>query len=53
MTPQKTLPAYRNWKSPAVQLSAAMRAVADRATKDQPNLIAMTTSVQYAKVLGT
>lgn len=46
-------PPQRNWRAPAVSLSLHMRQLAERARQDQPHLIAMTTSVQYAKVLGT
>lgn len=45
-------PPYRNWKAPAMRLTLEMRLARDKALRDQPELIAMASSVQYAKVLA-
>lgn len=53
MIDQKTPPAVRNWRTPALKSSAAMLAVQARATACQTPIIALTTNVQYAKALAT
>jgi len=52
MTPMKTAPSTRNWKSAPVTLSPEMRRVRDLALAEQKPQHSMSTTVGYVNHLG-